>query len=89
MSAGARGWGGGHSSKPHIDRYLSQIPRERIMRRTGPGQGVQFTPALHSEAKHTLRSRGPWQINCNTSESAENEGSRDSFSCYNGLALQK
>lgn len=55
MSAGAIGWGRGHRSNPHIDLYLSQIPRERIIQRTGPEQGVQFTPALHSEAKHFLQ----------------------------------
>lgn len=54
MSAGAIGWGRGHRSNPHSDLYLSQIPRERIIQRTGPEQGVQFTPALHSEAKHFL-----------------------------------
>lgn len=46
MGAGARGWVGGHLSNPHIDLYLSQIPRENIIQRTDLEQGIPFTPAL-------------------------------------------
>lgn len=47
MSVGARGWvGGGARSNPHIDLYLSQIPRENIIERTDLERGMPFTPAL-------------------------------------------
>lgn len=54
MRARVKGWGRGHGSSSHIDLYLSHTRRERIIRRTGLGHGVQFTPVLHSEAKHFL-----------------------------------
>lgn len=43
MRAGAKGRGGGQVSNPHIDLYLSHIPRERT---PGAGSGVHTSGAL-------------------------------------------
>lgn len=85
--------GKAHGSSPHIDLYLSHIPRERIVRRTGLGQAAQFTPALTLMPEiscYILHSRGPWQMNYDTTEShsAENEVSGNSFSYYKGLVKE-
>lgn len=51
MSAGARGWGGGHGSNPHIDLYISisitdSQGKNYTENRPGEGSAVHTSAAL-------------------------------------------
>lgn len=91
MRAGAKGRGGVGGRFPTLTSiFIYHIfpGKER------PGQGAEFTPAVHSQVKPFLL-HSPFQrplaiiSNATESQRAENEVRGNSFSSYNGNALKR